>query len=99
MCIRDRLRRRRLRLLGHCLRSHGRGNSVPLALTILHRPKERLRRGQARTTTAIATYNKDLTQLGMNQSETVLCPPLSSLSACAQVHCDFLRQKIYIQII
>ena len=73
------LRRRRLRLLGHCLRSHGRGNSVPLALTILHRPKERLRRGQARTTTAIATYIKDLTQLGMSPSETVLCPsPLFS---------------------
>ena len=73
------LRQRRQRLLGHCLRSYGRGNEVPFALTLLHRPNERLRRGQARTVTVTSTYAEDLAKLGMSPAETISCPsPLFS---------------------
>ena len=73
------LRQRRQRLLGHSLRSYGRGNEVPLGLTLLHRPNERLRRGQARTVTITATFAEDLAKLGMSPTATVSCPsPLFS---------------------
>ena len=73
------LRRRRQRLLGHCLRSHDRGNSIPLALTLLHQPSERLRRGQARTQTLLKTYSSDLSLLDLTPQSTSSCP--SSLYA------------------
>ena len=70
------LRARRQRLLGHCLRSHGRGRRIPLALTILHQPNERFRRGQGRTQTLRATFLRDLDVLGMSPSSTVTCPSI-----------------------
>jgi hypothetical protein len=70
------LRARRQRLLGHCLRSHGRGKRIPLALSILHQPSERFRRGQGRTRTIRATLLQDLNALGMTPSSTPSCPSL-----------------------
>ena len=68
------LRTRRLRLVGHCLRSHGRSRRIPLALALLHAPTDRFRRGQGRTQTLRSTFLKDLAQLGMAPSTTVSCP-------------------------
>ena len=70
------LRARRQRLLGHCLRSHGRGRRIPLALTLLHQPSERYRRGQGRTLTLRATLHQNLHALGMSPASTVVCPSL-----------------------
>ena len=60
------LRRRRQRLLGHCLRSYERGNKIPLALVLLNDPNEHLRRGHARTVTLRRTYVSDLEFLGLD---------------------------------
>ena len=60
------LRQRRQRLLGHCLRSHDRGNSIPLALSLLCNNTKRLRRGQARTETLYKTFATDLSFLGLS---------------------------------
>ena len=68
------LRARRQRLLGHCLRSHGRGRRIPLALALLHQPRERFRRGQGRTQTLRDTFLRDLDVLGMSPSSTLNCP-------------------------
>ena len=67
-------RRRRQRLLGHCLRSHGRGNDIPLAKALLNPPTERLRRGQARTQTLLQTFINDLALLGLTPNTTASCP-------------------------
>ena len=70
------LRRRRQMLLGHCLRCHGRGEVSPLALTLLHLPTERLRRGQGRTHTLPATFLSDLSSLDLTPLSTSTCPSL-----------------------
>jgi hypothetical protein len=70
----DTLRRRRQMLLGHCLRSHGRGEMNPLALTLLHPPNERLRRGQGRTFTLSSAFLSDLLYLGLTPQSTLTCP-------------------------
>ena len=68
------LRRRRQRLLGHCLRSHNRDNAIPLAMAILHPPSERLRRGQAHTQTLLQTFLQDLAHLHLTPQTTLSCP-------------------------
>lgn len=68
------LRRRRQRLLGHCLRSHGRGRAIPLAMAVLHPPTERLRRGQARRLTLPKTFSSDLAHLGLSVLDTASLP-------------------------
>jgi hypothetical protein len=68
------LRRRRQRLLGHCLRSHGRGRTIPLALALLHPPTDRLRRGQANRQTLCETFVRDLAHIGLTFSDTSSCP-------------------------
>ena len=73
------LRARRQRLLGHCLRSLGRGRKIPLALTILSQPTERLRRGQARTVILRTTFVQDLKALGLTPESCISFPsPLFS---------------------
>jgi hypothetical protein len=68
------LRQRRLRLLGHVLRGHGRGESNPLAMVLLHPPSEGFRRGHAATKTLIETFHEDLAVLDMTPADTVRCP-------------------------
>ena len=70
----DSLRRRRQKLLGHCLRSHARGELNPLALTLLHPPTERLRRGHGRTLTLPSTFLSDLRSLDLTPLSTTTCP-------------------------
>jgi hypothetical protein len=70
----DTLRRRRQMLLGHCLRSHGRGELSPLALTLLHLPNERFRRGHGRTHTLTLTFLSDLLSLDLSPLSTSTCP-------------------------
>ena len=78
------LRRRRQRLLGHSLRSHERGNNIPLAMALLHPPTERLRRGHSRTQTLLQTFEKDLAQLGLTPATTTsVSPALFSQRVCA----------------
>ena len=68
------LRTRRQRLLGHCLRSHGRSRRIPLALALLHAPSDRFRRGHGRTLTLRSTFLKDLSLLDLTPSSTIHCP-------------------------
>jgi hypothetical protein len=66
------LRQRRLRLLGHVLRAHGRGEANPLAAVILHPPCEPYRRGHGRTETITDTLVADLRMLGLTPAEAVV---------------------------
>ena len=68
------LRARRQRLPGHCLRSFGRGRKIPLALTILSQPTERLRRGQGRTVTLWTTFVQDLKELNLTPEACISVP-------------------------
>ena len=70
----DSLRRRRQKLLGHCLRCYGRGELNPLALTLLHPPTERLRRGHGRTYTLSSTFLSDLRSLCLTPLSASTCP-------------------------
>ena len=72
--ISDTLRRRRQMLLGHCLRRLGRGEVNPLALTIVHLPTERLRRGHGRTVTLASTFLSDLKCIGLTPLSASTCP-------------------------
>jgi hypothetical protein len=68
------IRLRRQRLLGHVLRSHGRGDHNPLAMVILNPPHEGIRRGQATTTTLVDTFLADLHALDLTPSAASRCP-------------------------
>ena len=68
------LRRRRQMLLGHCLRCHNRGELNPLALTLLHPPTERLRRGHGRTQSLPDTLLRDLRALDLTPLTASTCP-------------------------
>ena len=80
------LRRRRQMLLGHCLRSHGRGEQNPLALVLLHQPTERLRRGQGRTVTLSATLVADLQAIGLSPQSAMACP--------SRLFCERVRARL-----
>lgn len=67
------LQRRRLRLVGHCLRCHRRGEANPLALTLLHPSSQRLRRGHGRTLTLHSTFLSDLNSIDFTPS-AMSCP-------------------------
>ena len=80
------LRRRRQMLLGHSLRCHGRGEVNPLALTLIHPPTERLRRGQGRTRTLLSTFLSDLSSLDLN--------PLSASNSTSTLFRQRVRARL-----
>jgi hypothetical protein len=68
------LKQHRQRLVGHVLRRHGRGEANPLAAVILHPPQEGFRRGQAFTSTVIATVTQNLIDLNLTPTDTTCFP-------------------------
>uniref|UniRef100_A0A1I8F7C8 Fatty acyl-CoA reductase n=1 Tax=Macrostomum lignano TaxID=282301 RepID=A0A1I8F7C8_9PLAT len=81
------IRKRRQMLLGHCLRSHGRGEQNPLALALLHQPTERLRRGQGRTVTLNDMFLTDLQTIGLSPQSAMTCP--------SRLFCERVRANWY----
>lgn len=63
------LRRRRLMLIGHCLRSSATDRQIPLCLVLQNPPTESLRRGQGRTITLLQTFTADMAAINATPSE------------------------------
>uniref|UniRef100_A0A1I8GUQ0 Cystathionine beta-synthase n=1 Tax=Macrostomum lignano TaxID=282301 RepID=A0A1I8GUQ0_9PLAT len=78
-------------LLGHCLRTLGRGAPVPLALAMLHRPTEQFRRGQARTATLTDCLIADLQAFDLTPQAAAACP---SGLFCERLHSNHLKQQL-----